>query len=162
MAKIGHDVPFLDVESSREREIPICGFNEDGQFRFFLLPIWQRIDLFWFRFTERERFVRDQQNFAGLAIEKGKQGVGLLFKGIDEVVEYGRGCHGSEKPSPVGMYRELHDRLCSSVKRDSPTFIVSKACLLVAASQAVRFRCRAPPLYARMDPSHQSHCCAFL
>jgi hypothetical protein len=83
MAKIGHDVPFMHVEGSRETQIAVCGFNEHSQFGFFLLPIWKQIDLLWFRFTERERFVGDQQNFAGLAIEKGKQGVGLRFKGID-------------------------------------------------------------------------------
>jgi hypothetical protein len=83
MAKLGHDVPFMHVESSRETEIPICACNKDGQFDFFLLPIWKQIDLLWFCFTERERFVRDQQNFAGLAIEKGKQGDRIAVKRAD-------------------------------------------------------------------------------
>jgi hypothetical protein len=88
-AKLSHDVPFMHVKSSRQPEIAVCGFNEHSQFEFFFLPIWERIDLLWFRLSERKRFVRDQHNFAGLAIEEGKQGIGLLFKGIDQVVEYG-------------------------------------------------------------------------
>ena len=38
-----------------------------------------------------------------VAIEEGEQGIGLLFEGIDQVIEDGGGWHGGGRPSRVGM-----------------------------------------------------------
>src|SRR5580658_4041483 len=52
VAKLVHDVPLVHLEATWEREIPVCGFDQDRQFGFFLLPIWKQLDLIRFRFTE--------------------------------------------------------------------------------------------------------------